>query len=83
MSFCFLCSFFQQENPAPGEVVGDPAAQGGSDGRREHDGDAVDGESLAALVRRVAGRVRVDASLFRQGQEDIFNRLGPIPVSAS
>ncbi|WIX90359.1 D-alanyl-D-alanine carboxypeptidase/D-alanyl-D-alanine-endopeptidase [Amycolatopsis sp. DG1A-15b] len=32
-------------------------------------------------VRRVAGRVRVDASLFRQGQEDIFNGLGPIPVS--
>jgi D-alanyl-D-alanine carboxypeptidase/D-alanyl-D-alanine-endopeptidase (penicillin-binding protein 4) len=32
-------------------------------------------------IRRVVGRVRVDAALFRQGQEDIFNGLGPVPVS--
>ncbi|HEV2778424.1 MAG TPA: D-alanyl-D-alanine carboxypeptidase/D-alanyl-D-alanine-endopeptidase [Actinophytocola sp.] len=32
-------------------------------------------------VRRVAGRVLVDASLFRQGREEIANGFTPIPVS--
>jgi len=41
-----------KEDPAPGEVVGDPAAQGGADHRRQHDRHAVDGEGLAALARR-------------------------------
>ena len=40
-----------EEDPAPGEVVGDPAAEGGADGGREHGDEAVEGEGLAALLR--------------------------------
>ena len=40
-----------EENPSPGEVVGDPAARRGPDGGREHSDQAVKRESLAALVR--------------------------------
>ena len=40
-----------EEDPAPGEVVGDPAAERGADGRREHGDEAVEREGLAALVR--------------------------------
>ena len=38
-----------EENPAPVEIVGDPAAEGGTDGRSEHDRHAVNGEGHAAL----------------------------------
>jgi predicted transcriptional regulator len=41
-----------EEDPAPGVVVGDPAAERGADGGREDDRHAIDGEGLAALVRR-------------------------------
>ena len=40
-----------EEDPAPGEVVGDPAAERGADGGREHGDQAVEGEGLAALLR--------------------------------
>jgi hypothetical protein len=40
-----------EEDPAPGKVVGDPAAQCWTDGWREHGDKAVEGEGLAALVR--------------------------------
>ena len=38
-----------EEDPVPVEVVGDPAAEGGADGRRDDDGHAVEGEGLAAF----------------------------------
>jgi hypothetical protein len=38
------------EDPAPGEVVGDPAAEGGADGRGENGDEAVESEGLAALL---------------------------------
>ena len=38
-----------EEDPVPVEVVGDPAAEGGTDGGRDDDGHAVDGEGLAAF----------------------------------
>ena len=38
------------EDPAPGVVVGDPAAEGGAEHGRAHDGDGVDGHRHAALV---------------------------------
>jgi hypothetical protein len=41
-----------EEDPAPVVVVGDPAAEGGADGGREHDRHAIDGEGLAALSGR-------------------------------
>ncbi len=41
-----------QKDPVPGEVVGDPAAQGRADRRSEDDGDAVEGEGHAAVTRR-------------------------------
>ena len=37
------------ENPAPTEIVGDPAADGGADGGGDDDGHAVDGEGHAAF----------------------------------
>ena len=40
-----------EEDPAPRIVVGDPAAQRGADGRREHGDQAVERERLSALVR--------------------------------
>src|SRR5262249_12563115 len=40
------------KNPAPGKIVGDPAAEPGADGRRDDDGDTVHGESHAALFQR-------------------------------
>src|SRR5271170_7659287 len=40
-----------EENPAPIEIVGDPSAEGGADGRSEHYGHAVNGESHAAFSR--------------------------------
>ena len=39
----------QQKDPAPGEVVGDPAAEGGADRRRQHDREAIHGEGHAAF----------------------------------
>ncbi len=39
-----------EEDPVPVEVVGDPAAQGGADGRCEDDGHAVGGKGLPALL---------------------------------
>jgi hypothetical protein len=38
------------EDPAPGEVVGDPAAEGGTDGGCEDGDEAVEREGLAALL---------------------------------
>ena len=40
------------EDPAPGVVVRDPAAQRRADGRRQHRGDAVKREGHAAFLRR-------------------------------
>ena len=40
------------EDPAPGEVVGDPAAEGGPDGGGEDGDEAVEGKGLAALLGR-------------------------------
>ena len=40
-----------EEDPAPGEVVGDPAAERGSDGGREDGDQAIEGECLAAFLR--------------------------------
>ena len=40
----------EEEDPAPGIVVGDPAADGGADGRCYDDGHAVDGEGDAAFL---------------------------------
>ncbi len=39
-----------EEDPAPGEVVGDPAAESGADGWREDGDEAVEGKGLAALL---------------------------------
>ncbi len=39
-----------EKDPAPGEVVGNPAAQGGPDGGRQHRDQPVESKSLAALV---------------------------------
>ena len=39
-----------EEDPAPGVVVGDPAAQGGADGGSEDGDEAVEGKGLAALL---------------------------------
>ena len=41
-----------EKDPMPGIIVGDPAADGRTDGRRHDDGDAVDGERLRTLLRR-------------------------------
>ncbi len=41
-----------EENPAPGEIVGDPSAERRTDGRRRDHGDAIDGECHAALGGR-------------------------------
>ena len=41
-----------EEDPAPGVVVGDPAAERGTDGGREDDGHPIDGEGLAAFAGR-------------------------------
>ena len=48
----------QEEDPAPGEVVGDPAAQSGADGRRQHHREAIDREGHAAFCGRK--RIRQD-----------------------
>ena len=40
------------EDPAPGVIVGDPAAERGADGRRHDRGDAVQRKGQAALLRR-------------------------------
>ena len=40
-----------EENPAPIEIVSDPSAERGTDGRSEHHGHAVNGKSHAALTR--------------------------------
>ncbi len=40
----------EEEDPAPGVVVGDPAADGGTDGGRDDDGHPVDGEGDAAFL---------------------------------
>ena len=42
----------EEEDPAPVEVVGDVAAEGGADGGCAHDGEAIHGEGLAALCGR-------------------------------
>ena len=39
-----------EKDPAPGEVVGDPAAQSRADGGRKHGDETVEGEGLAAFV---------------------------------
>jgi hypothetical protein len=41
-----------EEDPAPVEVVGDVAAEGGADGGRDDDGESVEREGLAALLGR-------------------------------
>ena len=41
----------EEEDPAPGIVVGDPAADGGPDGGCDDDGHPVDGEGDAAFFR--------------------------------
>ncbi len=41
-----------KEDPVPVEVIGDPAAQGGSDRGRGHDCHPIQGESLSALFHR-------------------------------
>src|SRR5208282_3784696 len=53
-----------EENPAPGEVVGDPAAERRTDGWRHHHCDAINGKRHAAL----GGRERV-------GEYRLFARL--------
>ena len=40
-----------EENPAPGKVVGDPTAEGRTDGRRHHHRDAINGKCHAPLRR--------------------------------
>ena len=39
-----------EEDPAPGIVVGDPTAQGGADGGGKDGDDAIEGKGLAALL---------------------------------
>ena len=41
----------EEEEPAPGEVVGNPAAEGGAERGGEDDGHAIDGEGHGALFR--------------------------------
>ena len=41
-----------EEDPAPVEVIGNPAAQGRPDGGRYHDGEAVECEGVSALLGR-------------------------------
>ena len=45
-----------EENPAPGVVVRDPAAQRGPDRRRDDRGDAIEREGQPALLRRKSVR---------------------------
>ncbi len=52
-----------EENPAPIEIVGNPAAQSGADRGRQNHGHAVNGERHAALFRRE--RVRENRLLAR------------------
>src|SRR5215467_1855434 len=40
------------KNPAPGKIVGDPAAEPGADGRRDDHRNAIHGEGHAALFER-------------------------------
>ena len=42
----------EEEDPAPGVVVDDPAADGGAEHGRDDDGHAVNREGHAALLRR-------------------------------
>ena len=65
------------EDPAPGVVVGDPAAEGGAEDGRAHDGDGVDGHGHAALVagkevgqNRLHGGLEATASEALQDSED-------------
>ncbi len=60
-----------EENPAPGEVVGDPSAEGGADGGSGDNGDAVDGEGHAAF----GGRESV-------GEDGLFAGLEAASASA-
>ena len=67
-----------EEDPVPVEVVGDPAAERGADGRRDDDGHAVDGEGLAALFDGegvgedglLAGREAAAAEALQDAGED-------------
>ena len=59
------------EDPAPGVVVGDPAAQRGTDGRRHDRGDAVERERQPALLRRE-----------RVGENGLRHRLQPAAARA-
>ena len=53
-----------EENPAPGEVVGDPAAESRTDRRRRDDRHSVDGECHAAFGgRKCIGQNRLLARL--------------------
>src|SRR5262245_35490427 len=40
------------KNPAPGKIVGDPAAEPGADGRRDDDGDSINGKRHPTLFQR-------------------------------
>ena len=42
----------EEEDPTPGIVVDDPAADGGTEDGRGDDGDSIDGEGHAAFLRR-------------------------------
>ena len=67
-----------EEDPVPGEIVGDPAAERRADGRRDDHGDAVEREGLAALFRRkgigedglLAGRHAAAAEPLQDAEKD-------------
>ena len=42
----------QEKDPAPGVIVGDPAADGGANGGGDDDGHSIERECHAALFRR-------------------------------
>ena len=53
-----------EENPAPGEIVGDPASQRRTDGRRHDHGDPIDGERHSSLGgQKCIGQDRLLAGL--------------------
>src|SRR5580704_18343690 len=72
----------------PGEIVGDPAADGRADGRRDNDGDAVEREGLAASLRwksvgedgLLAGRHAAAAEPLKDAEENQRAKIGSKPA---
>src|ERR1700678_103691 len=72
------------ENPAPGKVIGDPAAKGGTDGRSHHHRDAVNCECHATLggskgIRQDCLLARLQASAtnpLKYPEEDEQGKVG-------